>query len=64
MDARLPVDAVAARLGVARGTVLAWLRRGRRRGTQPGGTTGAWRVHERDLERYLDQRAKLPAEPG
>jgi excisionase family DNA binding protein len=64
MDALLTVDDVAVRLGVARGTVLAWLRRGRLRGTQPGGTKVGWRVRERDLERYLDQRANLPAEPG
>jgi len=49
----LTVPEVAARLRLGEESVRRWLRQGRLRGIQPGGTKIGWRVTESELERFI-----------
>jgi excisionase family DNA binding protein len=49
------VDEVASHVGVNIETVRRWLRTGALRGIRLG-TKAGWRIRERDLEAYLEQR--------
>ncbi len=51
----LTVREVAERIRSSPQTVRRWLRQGRLRGFQPGGTKLGYRVLESDLQRFLAQ---------
>lgn len=51
----LTVREVAERIRSSPQTVRRWLRQGRLRGFQPGGTKLGYRVRESDLQRFLSQ---------
>src|SRR5207253_764512 len=51
-----PKREVAARVGAAPETVRRWLRTGRLRGVQPGGTRLGYRIAESELARFLGIR--------
>lgn len=58
MTALLTVSDVAERLGVSTRLVHDELRRKHLRGSKLPGKAG-WRIHEDDLQRYVDARANL-----
>lgn len=59
------VDEVATHVGVNIETVRRWLRTGALRGIRLG-TKAGWRIRQRDLDAYLEQRTPVgqPAMPG
>jgi excisionase family DNA binding protein len=58
----LTVDEFAARLKVHPETVRIWLRKGRLRGSRPGGTRLGWRIPAGELQRVVE--AGFPADGG
>lgn len=48
----LTVGEVAARMRASQETVRRWLRTGRLRGFQPGGTRLGWRISEAEVQRF------------
>jgi excisionase family DNA binding protein len=59
----LTVPEVAARLRVGEESVRRWLRQGRLRGIQPGGTKIGWRVLENELERFIREGGRTAESP-
>ncbi len=55
----LTVREVAERLRASPETVRRWLRRGKLRGFQPGGTKLGYRVSESELQRFLQLQLQL-----
>jgi excisionase family DNA binding protein len=62
-DDLLTADDVAEWLGVARGSVNAWLCRGRLRGTRLGGPSAGWRDRAGDVEHFMDAHSNRRATP-
>ncbi|GAC1323947.1 MAG: hypothetical protein NVSMB2_21860 [Chloroflexota bacterium] len=59
----LTVREVAERLRSSPETVRRWLRQGKLRGFQPGGTKLGYRVPEEELQRFIRQSQASQAEP-
>ena len=53
----LTVAEVAARVRVSEATVREWLRRGRLKGSRPGGTKAGWRIPESGVRRLLSSES-------
>ena len=53
----LTVAEVAARVRVSEATVREWLRRGRLKGSRPGGTKAGWRIPESEVRRLLSSES-------
>ncbi len=52
-DRLLTVPEVAERMRSSEETVRRWLRSGRLRGFQPGGTRLGWRITESEMRRFM-----------
>jgi excisionase family DNA binding protein len=63
-DERLmTVEQIAAEMQVSEETVRRWLRSGRLRGFQPGGTKIGWRVPSSEVRRFVRDQLAAGGQP-